>query len=193
MTYIIHRYPVHLIDVVRVADGSPVTIRPTLPQDIELQRTFFRSLSAEARRLRFMTRLAELPAALVERFANADHASHVALLAEVYENGRERMIGEARYVVDGHDPAACEFAIAVADGWQRSGIARALFDRLEHQAARAGVRCMAADTLATNRPMIALAMRTGYAVTISRQDATLARLEKTLPMSAAAEASPLAA
>jgi hypothetical protein len=27
---------VHLIDVVRVADGSRVTIRPTLPQDAEL-------------------------------------------------------------------------------------------------------------------------------------------------------------
>ena len=30
-----------------VADGSRVTIRPTLPQDAELQRAFFRSLSAE--------------------------------------------------------------------------------------------------------------------------------------------------
>ena len=37
MTYSLPRYPVHLIDVVRVADGSRVTIRPTLPQDAELQ------------------------------------------------------------------------------------------------------------------------------------------------------------
>ena len=41
MTYTIPRYPVHLIDVVRVTDGSRVTIRPTLPQDVELQREFF--------------------------------------------------------------------------------------------------------------------------------------------------------
>jgi hypothetical protein len=42
--YVIPRYPVHLIDVVRVVDGSRVTIRPTLPQDAELQREFFRRL-----------------------------------------------------------------------------------------------------------------------------------------------------
>jgi len=98
--YAIPRYPVHLIDVVRLAEGSRITIRPTLPQDIELQRAFFRALSPEARRHRFMTRLDELPEALVERFGGADHASHVALLAEVFEDGRETMLGEARYVVE---------------------------------------------------------------------------------------------
>ena len=49
MTYHLPRYPVHLIDVVRVADGSRVTIRPTLPQDADLQMLFFRSLSAKSR------------------------------------------------------------------------------------------------------------------------------------------------
>ena len=133
MTYSIARYPVHLIDVVQAADGSRVTIRPTLPQDVELQRDFFRSLSAEGRYGRFMTRLNELPESLAERFASIDYRSHLALLAEVFENGRETMIGEARYVVDARDPETCELAIAVADNWQASGIARALLDRLERQ------------------------------------------------------------
>ena len=65
-----------------------------------------------------MTRLNELPEALAERFASIDYRSHLALLAEVFEDGRETMIGEARYVVDARDPATCEFAIAVADDWQ---------------------------------------------------------------------------
>jgi RimJ/RimL family protein N-acetyltransferase len=190
--YTIPRYPVHLIDVVLAADGSRLTIRPTLPQDIDLQRAFFRALSAEARHHRFMTRLAELPEVLVEPFAGADHTSHVALLAEVFEDGREMMIGEARYVVDTREPETCEFAIAVADRWQGCGIARMLLDRLERQAARSGIRRMVADTLATNQAMIALADRAGYIVAVSHQDAT-ARLEKTFPMSADAAVSPLAA
>lgn len=194
MSYTISRYPVHLIDVVRAADGSRVTIRPTLPQDIELQCAFFRALSGEARRQRFMSRLAELPKALVERFASIDYRSHVALLAEVIEDGRERMIGEARYVVDASDPGTCEFAIAVADGCQGAGIARALLDRLERHAAASGIRRMVADTLASNTAMIALARRVGYAVAISHQDATLARLEKALPTPAASPADrPMAA
>ncbi len=181
MTYTIARYPVHLIDVVLATDGSRVTIRPTLPQDAELQRTFFRSLSAEARYRRFMTRLHELPETLLERFKSIDYRTHLALLAEVFdESGHETMIGEARYVVDERDLTSCEFAIAVADDWRASGIARALLARLERQAAVSGIRRMVADTLITNRPMQKLAARAGYAIGASREDAALLRLEKVL-------------
>ena len=194
MTYTIPRYPVHLIDVVRVADGSRVTIRPTLPQDAELQREFFRTLSAESRYHRFLTPLNELPEPLARLFADIDHRSHLALLAEVFEDGRETMIGETRYVVDARDRATCEFAIAVADDWQARGIARILLDRLERQAAASGIRRMIADTLLANRAMITLAARTGYAVTASREDARLARLEKRLtPPAAPLPIQPLAA
>ena len=179
--YTIGKYPAHLIDVVHVADGRRITIRPTLPQDAELQRTFFRSLSAESRYCRFMTRVSELPETLVERFTSIDYRAHVALLAEVVdEDGHETMIGEVRYVVEERDPRTCEFAIAVADAWQASGIARALLERLERQATASGIRRMIADTLITNRAMQRLAARAGYTVSACREDATLARLEKVL-------------
>jgi acetyltransferase len=181
VTYTICRYPVHLIDVMRLAGGSRVTIRPTLPQDIELQRDFFRRLSADRRYCRFMTRLTELPAMLVQRFASIDYRNHLALLAEVFEDGRETMIGEARYIVDERDPETCEFAIAVADDWQARGIAAAMLARLEHQAASSGIRRMVADTLIFNSAMIRLARRAGYAVRASATDASMARLEKVLP------------
>ena len=184
----------HLIDVVQAADGSRVTIRPTLPQDMELQRDFFRSLSTQGRYSRFMTRLNELPESLAARFASIDYHNHLALLAEVFEDGRETMIGEARYVVDMRDPQTCEFAIAVADNWQASGIARALLDRLERHAALSGIRSMVADTLLTNRAMIGLARRLGYAVRPSREDPELARLEKHLdPPAVPPSVQPLAA
>jgi len=194
VTFLIQRYPVHLIDVVRVAYGSRVTIRPTLPQDAELQRAFFRSLSPESRYCRFLTRLDEPPEALIEAFARADHASHVALLAEVFEDGRETMIGEARYVRDAHEPGTCEVAVAVADDWQAFGLARALLDRLERHARASGVGRMVADTLLSNGAMMALARRAGFAVKASPDDPTLARLEKHLnPSAEALPARPLAA
>jgi acetyltransferase len=178
--YVISRYPVHLIDVVRMVDGSRVTIRPTLPQDAELQREFFRRLSSGSRYSRFMSRLNELPQTLVESFASIDYCSHLALLAELFDEGSETMIGEVRYVVDASDPAMCEFAIAIADDWQSHGIARTLLERLEHQAAASGIRRMVADTLITNTAMIRLAVRAGYVVNVSCKDASYARLEKCL-------------
>ena len=180
MTYTIARYPVHLIDVVRLIDGSRITIRPTLPQDLELQREFFRSLSTEGRYRRFMVPLNELPEVVAQRFISIDYRSHVALLAEVFDDDREIMIGEARYVLDEHDPATSEFALAVADDWQGRGVGRVLLARLEREAAASGIRRMLADTLYDNKAMRALAASSGYTVRANREDARLVRLEKQL-------------
>jgi acetyltransferase len=180
MTYTIPRYPVHLIDVVAAANGRRVTIRPVLPQDVRLQREFFHSLSANGRYFRFMTAVSELPDALARRFSEIDYRSHVALLAEVFADRRETMVGEARYVVDEHDPVTCEFAIAIADDWQGCGIGCALLHRLEREAVRSGLRRMVAHTLYANKAMRGLAARSGYAVSANREDARLVKLEKQL-------------
>ena len=178
MIYTIARYPVHLIDVVRTFDGSRITIRPSLPQDVELQQAFFRGLSAESRYCRFLTRMGELPTALADAFANVDHRRHLALIAEVFEDGHEVMIGEGRYVVDARDPATAEFALAVADDWHTRGIARALLDRLELEARANGLSSLVADTLVSNAAMIALGRRAGFAVRAGHDG--MARLEKRL-------------
>ena len=185
MTYTIARYPVHLIDIVSVAAGSRVVIRPMLPQDLELQRDFFRGLSFKSRYRRFQAALNELPEAVMQSFVCVDYRSHLALLAEVFVDQSEVMVGEARYVVDAHDPATCEFAIAVADDWQACGIGRALLPRLEREAAASGVRRMLADTLYDNKAMLRLAVRSGYALKTNRDDARLVRLEKKLSAAAA--------
>lgn len=181
MSYTISRYPVHLIDVVRLSDGTRITIRPTLPQDVDLQRAFFRALSAQSRYSRFMNRLSELPDSLAARFENIDYHRHVALMATVFDAaGHETMIAEARYVLDEHDPGTCEFAIAVADERQRRGIASAILARLEFQAVRAGLERITALTLSTNAAMLALAMRAGYAIWPGCEDGSVSTLEKRL-------------
>ena len=43
------------------------------------------------------------------------------IVAEVFTDASATMIGEALYIVDADDTAACEFAIAVAD-WQGMGL-----------------------------------------------------------------------
>jgi acetyltransferase len=177
--YSIPRYPVHLIDVLAVG-STRVTVRPTLPQDIDLQRAFFRGLSPRARCNRFLTPMPELPETLVENFANIDYSRHLALLAEVFEDGCERMIAEARYVIDACEPAVCEFAIAITDAWQGLGLGGLLLARLEEQAARIGVRRMTAETLAVNRAMQRLGRRAGYSVLASAAEPTHTRLEKRL-------------
>src|SRR5215210_8270051 len=108
MTYQIHRYPAELIDVVRLGGGERVVVRPVLPQDEDLTSAFFRDLSAPARYDRFMTNMRELPSELLRRFTQVDYADHLALVAEVFSDGRETVIAEARYVRQ-PDGTAAEF------------------------------------------------------------------------------------
>src|ERR1043165_2391158 len=156
MIYQIHRYPADLIDVVRLAGGERVVIRPVLPQDEDLTVAFFRDLSAPARYDRFMTP----PRELLRRFTQVDYADHLALVAEVFANGRETVIAEARYV-RGPDASAAEFAVSVAEAWQGKGLASLMLRKLACRATAAGVERIVGETLASNRRLLALARKAG--------------------------------
>lgn len=178
MTYTIHAYPVQLIDVVQLGDGDRITVRPVLPQDAGLTRAFVRKLSATARRFRFMTGMAELPEQMARQLTSIDYKSHLALVATVLRNGEEVMIAEARYAANGEGGA--EFAIAIADDWQRLGLGRMMLERLERQAARSGLKRIAGTALIGNAPMLTLARACGYVVKPDPEDSELAVFAKEL-------------
>jgi acetyltransferase len=179
MTYQIHRYPAELIDVVRLAGGERVVVRPVLPQDEDLTKAFFRNLSAPARYDRFMTSMRELPSELSRRFTQIDYADHLALVAEVFVDGRETVIAEARYVRR-PDRSVAEFAVSVAEPWQGKRLASLLLGKLSCRAAAGGVRRMVGETLATNAKMISLARKAGFTVAPSPDVRGLMLLERVL-------------
>jgi GNAT superfamily N-acetyltransferase len=179
MLYQIHRYPAELIDVVWLPGGRRVVIRPVLPQDQELTTAFFAELPAPARYDRFMSPMRHLPPELVKRFTNIDYADHLALVAEVFEDGRETVVAEARYV-RGADPSVAEFAVSVADAWQGQGLASRLLGKLISRAATAGVQRMIGGTLATNGKMLHLARKAGFTVKRSLDVRGVMLLEKTV-------------
>ena len=179
MTYQIQRYPAELIDLVRLAGGTRVVVRPVLPQDEDLTRAFFRDLSAPARYDRFMTNLREFPSELMRRFTQIDYTSHLALVAEVFVDGRETVIAEARYV-RGPDATVAEFAVSVAEAWQGKRLASLLLEKLACRAAAGGVRRLVGETLATNAKMISLARKAGFTVLPSPDVRGLMLMERVL-------------
>ena len=58
--------------VLQLADGCKVVVRPTGPDDASMLQGFVRRLSARSRRLRFFGALAELSVAQLDRFVNVD-------------------------------------------------------------------------------------------------------------------------
>ena len=179
MAYQIQRYPAELIDVVRLTAGERVVIRPVLPQDRQLMNAFFHDLSADARCSRFMHPVSELSSELLRQFTQVDYANHVALVAEVFVDGCEVVIGEARYA-RAADASSAEFAVSVADSWQGNGLAKLLLGRLERFASEAGVRQITAQTFASNKKMLAVAAKAGFKISASLGAPGVMRLVKRL-------------
>ena len=177
MIYQIHRYPTELIDVVVLSPAERVVIRPVLPQDRELMIAFFHDLWADARCSRFMHPVNEPPSELLQGFTHVDHANHVALVAEIFEDGREIVIGEARYV-RAADQLSAEVSVSVANLWQGKGLAKLMLTKLERRAAAVGIRRIIGETLASNEKMLSLARKTGFVISESARG--VMRLEKTL-------------
>ncbi|RTL72200.1 MAG: N-acetyltransferase [Hyphomicrobiales bacterium] len=178
----IERYPAELIDVMHLArEGhtARVLVRPLLPQDRPLASAFFAGLSSSARRDRFMSPVREVATPLLERLTEVDHADHVALVAEVFEEDREVLIGEARYVRSA-DGRSAEFAVTIAEDWQGLGLARTMLARLACHAARAGVEVLRGETLAGNAVMLHLARRCGFTLRADPDVRGIVQLEKVL-------------
>ena len=108
-----------------------------------------------------------------------DYANHVALVAEVFVDGRETVVGEARYV-RAADASSAEVSLSVAELWQGKGLAKLMLTKLERHAAAAGVRRLFSETLATNEKVLSLALKTGFVITETADADGVMRLEKTL-------------
>jgi RimJ/RimL family protein N-acetyltransferase len=171
----IPRYPVELIDVLVLRDGQRITIRPVLPQDDAVTKAFFRSLSTRSRYNRFMRAFHDLPEALLTHFTHVDYNAHLALIAEIFTDGSEIAVGEARYVVSA-DGKSAEFAVSIADDWQGRGLATLLLSRLITTARNAGVGTITGETLASNAAMLHLARKAGFSSELDGEVAGLVHL-----------------
>lgn len=149
--------------VLRRIGTHRVTVRPIGPDDVALEAEFIRSLSDETRYQRFMATLHEAPVAKLRALTQVDQQRDLALAATVKRNGCERIVGAARYGVDASG-TGCEFAIALDDAWQGSGLAGILMRMLIDVARRRGLSTMEGIVFATNRRMLGLARQLGFRV-----------------------------
>lgn len=180
--YTIARYPVALIDRLRLADGRALTVRPVLPQDAPQLQAFVRGLSQTSRYLRFHHGLGELVPSLLREFTELDYARHLGLLAETFDgDGRQRVVADARLVRRADAPVA-DIAVVVDDRWQGAGLGSDLTGRLVRVARETGLARLEAEVLVGNARMIELLGRHGFQLALHDEDARL--LRASLPLDA---------
>jgi acetyltransferase len=182
----IHPYPAMLEStaVLRSPDqtAKAYTLRPIRPEDATLLQAFVRGLSSQSRYMRFISHLQELPAQMLVRYTQIDYDRELALVAVLpatQPQEAECMIGMAHWL-RGNDAAHVEYALAVADGYQRQGIGSTLMRALELQARAHAVEMLEGFVLADNTAMLQLMRHLGYTVAPMTDDPNLRRVYKLL-------------
>ena len=176
---VIPTYPAHLIKHVQLRDGTPVTIRPIRPADMDLEKQFVRDLSDYSRYYRFMQPIRELTPAMLEHFTHPDYDHEMALITTIVHNGQEQEIGVARYV---KYPSGdkCEFAIAIADDWHGKGVGTLLMQELINIARQNGLKSMEGFVLTANQAMLKLTKFLGFSAEMCKEDVTQMTVTKAL-------------
>ena len=175
----IHPYPAHLIQHWPQNDGSNVLIRPIRPEDADMLQAFVRSMSDESRYMRFMDTIRELSMPMLVRFTQIDYDREMALTALVEEDDHEKIIGVARYATN-PDGSSVEFALAVADEWQKHGIGPRLMTELIDCAKSKGFDTIVGDVFGNNEKMLRLMTNLGFTIHPHPEDNAVKRVVKTL-------------
>ena len=93
-------------------------------------------------------------------FLNIDFERHVALVAQIDEDGRAAIVGGGRYIMVAPDQA--EIAFVVVDAYQSQGIGTILMRHLTILARKAAVKELVADVLPENTAMLKVFGKFGF-------------------------------
>jgi acetyltransferase len=177
----IRPYPAEYASEWRMRDGTPLTLRPIRPEDEPLMAKFHEALSDETvyRRYLYSLQLSQRVAHdRLARLSFIDYDREMALVAEARGPGAgdRAVVAVGRLIkLTARDEA--EFALVVADRYQRKGLGEELLRLLLRYARAEGVRRVTADILRANVGMQRVCERVGLRVTTHPGEPTLVRAE----------------
>ena len=159
----IHPYPHELAREMELPDGRRILIRPIRPEDADMEKDFFNSLSERSRYFRFMQSLQELTPEMIVRFTQIDYDRDMAFVAVSDEPDLPRELGVARYVIN-PDGESADFAVVVTDACQGKGIGERLMCTLMKTAKERGLHRFEGEVLSENAAMLGLVRKLGFGI-----------------------------
>jgi acetyltransferase len=151
-------------EAVTLKDGTPVIIRPIRPEDADHLQDTFDHLSMATIYLRFLSFKKELPDEEARYLATVDYDSRMAFVALCQKNGRDIIIGVARYaLLDIEHPKMAESAVVVQDEYQHRGLGKILLRKLVLYAHSKGIHHLRGNLQVGNNRMLDLVKNSGLA------------------------------
>jgi acetyltransferase len=173
---IISPYPTRYIQPWLCRDGKSVLLRPIRPEDEPMEHELIAGLSPESSRFRFFYIIKDISHDMLSRFCNIDYSREIAIVAEANTNGKRRIVGVGRLVIQPGTETG-EFATLVTDDYQDIGLGHKLTDVLIGIAQEKGLTGMYGVILKDNNKMVGLARSLGFSIESVDADEYKATLE----------------
>jgi len=145
----------------QLKNSQEVILRPIKPEDEPMWLEMFQSFSEESIRYRFFQMLKDTPHEVRVRYCNVDYDREVAIVAEMVENGKRKILGVSRVSIE-TDGKSSEMAFIVSDYWQGLGLGTKMVDYVLDLAKAKGVENVYAIMLPDNYRALSLTKKMGF-------------------------------
>jgi len=158
---VISPYPKKYEILWTLRNGQDVLLRPIKPEDEPMWLGMFQSFSEESIRYRFFQLLKDTPHEVRVRYCNIDYDREIAIVAELTEEGRRKILGVSRLSIEPERKTG-EMAFIVGDKWQNLGLGTKMVDYVLDIAKEMGVESVYAIMLPNNYRALSLTRKMGF-------------------------------
>jgi acetyltransferase len=158
---VISPYPKKYEALWKLRDGRSVLLRPIKPEDEPLWLEMFQNFSEESIRYRFFQIIKDTPHEVRVRYCNIDYDREIAIVAELTEGGRRKILGVVRLIIEPNGKIG-EIAFIIADPWQHLGLGTKMVDYMIEICKDRGLEAIYGIMLPDNHRAIRLMNKMGF-------------------------------
>jgi acetyltransferase len=140
-------------------DGTPVLIRPLVPEDAALYPDFLKDVTADDLRLRFFAAMRTLSSATIQKLVTYDTAHAIAFAG--IEEASGRLLGVVRLHNDRSDENG-EFAVLLRSHLKGRGLGWVLMKHMIGYAKGTSLKAVAGQVLSENSTMLQMCGELGF-------------------------------
>jgi acetyltransferase len=173
---VITPYPTRYVTPWKLSDGTDILLRPIRPEDEPMEAELLATVSQETLRGRFFENSVNVDHDMLVRFCNIDYDREMAIVAELTQGKKKRIIGVGRLMGEA-DRGRGEFAVLVHDEFHRKGLGFKLTDMIIGIAQEKGLTEINGYIDANNRRMLRVAAELGFVVVSTEDCVATVRLD----------------
>ncbi len=160
---VLHPYPEKYVRPERLNDGTQIILRPIKPEDEPLWLELLGSCSKESIYSRFRYNFHFDSHEIATQFCFIDYAREIAIVAEIMEEGRRKLIGVGRLIAD-PDHEIAEYAVLITDKWQRKELGVMFTEYCLEIAKQWNLKTFYAQTTKDNHAMISVFKKMNFRI-----------------------------